>query len=113
MGLATSQIRLEFLTLYRDDLEYKMQLITQTKLQLASGETAILNAGTDLDPDSPEMKYLNQRCEKLKEIEKQLDASIQRYQTQLQAVDTELESAKKFVDADIKRSFSYGGGGGG
>ena len=111
MGLATSQIRLEFLTLYRDDLEFKMQLITQTKLQLSAGETAIMNAGTDLDPDSPEMKYLNQRCAKLQQIEKQLDASMEKYKSQLQAVDTELESARKVVDKDIERSFNYGGQG--
>jgi hypothetical protein len=110
MGLATSQIRIEFLTLYRDDLEYKVQLLTQTKLQLAAGETSAMSAGTDLDPDSPEMKFLNQRVAKLQQIEKQLDASLERYKTQLQAVDTEIESAHKFVENDIRRSFSYGGG---
>ena len=48
MGLATSQIRLIYLTLYRDDLEFKMQMITQTKMQISNSASALISVGSEL-----------------------------------------------------------------
>ncbi len=108
MGLATSQLQLIFYTLYRNDLEFKIQTIHQTKVQLSSSMNDLVNIGTDMDPDSPTLKRLEQRKAKLKLVEQKLDASLARYQTQLKSVDTLIESTKQRVDANIKSSFSYG-----
>lgn len=110
MGLISSQIRVAFLTLYRSDLEFRIQMLTQTRLQLSSSVNELVSVGTDLDPDSPEMKVLNSRQERLKMIDQKLDAELKRFQNQLQAVDTEIDSAQKFVDKNIKSTFSYAGG---
>lgn len=107
MGLVTSQIRLIYLTLYKSDLEHKIQLITQTKLNLSSSMTDLIHAGSDLDPDSPEVRMLEQRRARLELVEKKLDAEIERYKIQLNAVSTEIQSAEKIVESNIK-SFSYG-----
>ncbi|EKE02150.1 MAG: hypothetical protein ACD_20C00419G0013 [uncultured bacterium] len=106
MGLASSQIRLLYLTMFRSDLEYKIQLITQTKLHLSGSINELVSVGTDLDPKAPEMKLLEQRRERLYLVEKKLDATIERYKTQLKAIENEIEGAQKFVDNSVK-SFNY------
>jgi hypothetical protein len=113
MGLLTSQIRILYLTLYKSDLEFKIQQISQTKMNLSSTIESLtdLNAGSDLDPNSPEIKLLNQRQERLHLVEKKLDAEMERYQTQLNAVTVEIDSANKLLEGDVKSSFSYAGGG--
>lgn len=112
MGLATGQLRIVFLSLFQSDLEFRIQLITQTRLQLSSSMNELVGIGTDLDPESPELKLLEQRKHKLELIDKQLDAAMQRYQTQLKSVETEKQSAKEMLQKNIQDSFSYGGGGG-
>ncbi|MFA6989270.1 MAG: hypothetical protein WC197_04290 [Candidatus Gastranaerophilaceae bacterium] len=109
MSLVSSQLRLLFLTYRQHDLAYKIQLISETKMGLASSVNALLTVGTDLDPESPEMKKLELRKQKLAQLEKKLDAELMLYQNQLKMVETESESVKKMLDGDIKRSFSYGG----
>jgi len=106
MGLASSQLRLIYLTMFKSDLEYRIQLITQTKMHLSGSINDLVDAGSDLDPSAPEMKLLEQRRERLHLVEKKLDASIERYKTQLSAIQTEIEAAQKFVDNNVK-SFNY------
>jgi len=110
MGLATSQIRLIYLTMLRSDLEFKIQLITQSKISLTNSTSELIDAGNNLDPSSPEMKLLAQRQQRLQAIEKKLDATIERYKTMLNAVTTELQAAERFVSEDIRLSFNYSRG---
>jgi len=107
MGLVTSTIRLIYLNGYRLDLEYKMQLISVAKLNLSKSVNDLLNAGSDLEPDSPEMKALEKRKERLYMVEKQLDEQLQRYQVQLKMVEAEYESVQKQIDKNIQ--YAYGG----
>ncbi len=108
MGLLTGQDRLIYLKLYKNQLEYKIQLITQTQLQLSQNvmefETLV---GSELEVDSPEVKLLMAKQQKLKQIEKKLDVAVTRYQNTLKAVNQEIDSAQKLVDHEIKQSFSY------
>ena len=108
MSLVSSQIRLLFLTFRQHDLEYKIQLISETKMGISSSIGTLINVGTDLEPDSPEMKQLELRKHKLAQLEKKLDAELTLYQSQLKMVETESESVKQMLDKDIKRAFSYG-----
>jgi len=110
MGLFTSQIRLIFLTLYKDDLEYKMQLLSGTKLQILNSMNELISVGSDLDPDSPEMKLLEQRRQRLELVNKKLDSQLETYKTQLSAITNELESVNKMVENNAK-SFNYYRGG--
>ena len=53
MGLLTASARMFALNSQRLDLEYKIQLVSQAKTDLASQEAHLVNAGTDLSADSP------------------------------------------------------------
>lgn len=106
MGILTAQVRTQYLRLYESDLQFKIQMITQTKLNLSANINDLVNIGTDLDPDSPELKLLEQRRQKLKMVEDNLDAMIERYKVQLQAVQAEKQSADKYLQDGLK-VFSY------
>lgn len=111
MGLVSGIIRLQYLQQMQLDLEYKVQTLTQTKMQLSSQGVELVTVGSDLEPDSPEVKRLEARRQKLELMEKKIDAEILKYQNLLKMAETEMQSAQKIVDNSIKRSFSYGGGG--
>lgn len=108
MGLLVSQIRLMYLQHQRLDLEYKIQLITQTKMSLSASVSDLVQVGNDLDPESPTTKMLQQRQAKLKVLEAKLDQQMAAYQARLKMIDTEFESAKAMVDKNIQSSFTYG-----
>ena len=107
MGLATAQMRSIYLWLQRADLEYKIQLITEAKMNLGKTVSDLMNVGTDLLSDDPVVKKLEARKERLHMMEKQLDYQLAMYQSKLKMVDTELESSMKMVEKNIERSFKY------
>ncbi len=109
MGLVTTTVRMMYLNAYRLDLEYKIQLITTAKMGLSQSVSDLLNVGTDLDPENPVVKQLEQRKEKLYLLEKKLDMQLSQYNNKLKMIDTEIESCKAMFDKNVERSFSYGG----
>lgn len=108
MGLITSQIRLLYLQQSRLDLEYKIQLITQTKMGLMQSTSDLMQVGNDYGPESPTTKLLQQRQAKLKVLEDKLDMQMQEYQNRLKMINAEYESCKGLLDKNIESSFSYG-----
>ena len=108
MGLITSQIRLMYLQQQKLDLEYKLQLITQTKMGLSQSANDLLQVGNDFDPESPTTKMLQQRQAKLKVIEDKLEMQMQQYQNRLKMIESEYESCKGMLDKNIQKSFTYG-----
>ena len=107
MGMATSQLRLMYLNAYRLDLEYKVQLITEAKMNLSKTCTDLLNVGTDLDADDPLVKKLEARKERLNVMEKQLDMKMEQYKQKLQMIETEYSSCEQMLQKNIERSFKY------
>lgn len=108
MGLIAAVIRKQYLLAYKHDLEYKIQLITQAKMGLASSVSDLLNTGTDLDPENPVIKQLEQRKERLNLLEKKLDMEMNVYQAKLKAAELELESCNGMIEGNLKTAFSYG-----
>lgn len=106
MGLLVAQMRLAQINEYRSDLEYKIRLISSTKLDLSNQINELVGFGSDMDSDSPEMKALEKKKERLYVIEKALDQQLQRYQNQLQMIDAEEQSVKQQLEKAIQRSFS-------
>ena len=107
MGLITSQIRLMYLQQSRLDLEYKIQLITQARMNLAQSVTDLTQVGTDYDGDSPVAKMLAQRQAKLKVLEQKLEQQMQMYQARLQMIETEYKSCQEMMKKNIDSAFSY------
>lgn len=108
MGLIVAQIRLMYLQQQRLDLEYKIQLITQTKLGLSQSVSDLMQVGNDYDPESPTTKMLQQRQAKLKVLEQKLDQQMAMYTNRLKMIEAETESARAMLDKNIQQSFRYG-----
>ena len=96
-----------YLNAYRLDLEYKMQLITEAKMNLSKTCTDLINVGTDLSSDDPVVKMLEARKERLNQMEKKLDIQMQQYQQKLQMINQEYGSCEKMLSDNIQRSFKY------
>jgi len=103
MGLVVASVTKHYLINYRNDLEYKISLITQSKLNLAESANELLNVGTDLDPENPMIKQLEQRKERLNLLEKKLDNQLAEYKTKLEMVEKNLESCEKMEESAIGR----------
>lgn len=110
MGYVTASLRVLYLMQMRSDLEYKMMLITQASRDLSRSTSDILKITTDLDPDSPIVKNLNARMQKLQAIEKQLELKMEHYSTRLKAIEEEINATKGMIDSGMKRIFSHGSG---
>lgn len=106
MGLLIAQMRLAQINEYRSNLEYQIQLVSSTKLDLSAQINEIVGLGSDMDPDSPEMKALEKKKERLYQVEKALDQQLQRYQSQLQMIEAEEQGVKESLQKAIQRSFS-------
>lgn len=107
MGILTDSVRVQYLTNLKIDLEYKIQLITQSRMGLTQSASDLMQVGTDYSPDSPVVKQLNQRQAKLKVLEQKLEQQMQQYQMQLQMVTTELQSCRSRLNQSIGQAFTY------
>jgi DNA repair ATPase RecN len=105
MGLVSGLIRQQAMQDMALDLEYKIQTLSATKMQLASQGLDLVTIGTDMDIDSPELKHLEARREKLQLMEKKIDAEMTKCQTMLKMAEKEMENAQKMVDNGINRIF--------
>ena len=106
MGLLTANMRMCYLNAQKLDLEYKIQLVSKAKMDLSSQSAELISAGTDLDPNSPVVKQLEARREKLQMLEKKLDQQMLAYQSKLALVETEFKSAQKMFQNNVG-SVSY------
>ncbi len=107
MGLIVAHIRAMYLQQQKLDLEYKIQLITQTRMGLSKSVDDLMQVGNDFDPESPTTKMLQQRQAKLKVLEQKLDQQMNQYKVRLNMIDAELQSARQMRDDSIKEAFSY------
>ena len=107
MGILTDTMRMQYLNCVKMDLEYKVQLVTQARMDLTAMNQDLLQVGNDYDPDSPIVKTLQQRQAKLKAMEQKLEQQMNSYQLRLKMVETELESCRARLDKNIQKAFSY------
>ena len=101
MGLIAATVNTQYLIAYKNELEYKITLINQAKMGLSDSTSDLLTAGTDLDPENPAVKQLEQRRERLNLLEKKLDMQLEEYETKLKMVDKNLEASKQMADKSI------------
>lgn len=101
MGLIAATITKQQLMAYKNELEYKMTLIRQAKLGLSSSAEDLLNAGTDMDPESPMVKQLEQRKERLNLLEKKLDTQLDEYEVKLQMIEKNIEHCDEMIKGSI------------
>ncbi|MBR2525011.1 hypothetical protein IKE67_00955 [bacterium] len=102
MGVLTSSLRMFTLQSQRSDLTYKIDLISQAKANLTAQNAQLINAGTDLSADSPVLKQLEARKERLHLLEKKLDQQLLQYQTQLSMIDAQMKHCSSDFDSSVK-----------
>jgi len=107
MGVLVAASRLMYITGYRHDLEYKIQLINTSRTNLLSSINESMANGADMEPDSPEVKLMEQRKQRLMLIDKKLEMELQQYQTQLQMINAEENSVNQSLQQNIERSYKH------
>lgn len=75
---------------------------------LSQSVSDLLNVGTDLDPENPVVKQLEQRKAKLNLLEKKLDMQMNEYQEKLKMVEKEMDSCDSMFESNMKTAFAYG-----
>lgn len=103
MGLLAAALTKQYMIAYQNELEYKIMLITQAKMSLSDSESELLNVGTDMDPQNPVVKQLEQRKERLNLLEKKLDMQLAEYKAKLEMVEKNLQMAEKMESDAIGR----------
>lgn len=105
MGAISSLSRLLMYKQYYSDLTAKIQLASSAKIRLAESVSDLLNMGTDLDKDSPELKTLEKRQKRLELVEKKIEERVTRYEAQLKMVEQEIQNCQQAVDKGIQMTF--------
>ena len=90
------------------DLKYKIDEIEQTKASLLSASDDLMPVGTDYDPESPVMKTLKARQERVKIIEKQLDKKLDDYKRQLEVAELQYQNVSTKASSAIANEFGGG-----
>ncbi len=107
MALASNEIKQQQAIAMIHDIDNVLTRLNQVKVGLLSQVTDLLNFGSSLDVDSPEMKTIERRRQQLAAYEKRIDAEIQAYQNRKKVAEAILNNASQNVDAAIAR---IGGG---
>lgn len=107
MGYAIAAMESISLNAERLDLEYKLQLIADAKMNLGKTISDLMDVGTDLEPDSPVVKKLEQRKERLHLLEKKLDLQMEQYKQRLKAIDVAYQSAEQMMQKNVQRAFAF------
>ena len=108
MGFVTDTIRLFYLNQLKSDLSHKIRLINEAKLDMERSVTSLMEVGTDLDPDSPIIKNMKARRDKMELVERELNQKLTLYQSKLAAVDEEIKEVRGLVKNDAQTEFKYG-----
>lgn len=104
MGLTAATVNQQYLIAYKNDLEYKISLINQTKMNLADSSRDLITVGADMDPDNPAVRQLEQRRARLNLLEKKLDMEMEEYQTKLKMVEEGMKTNNEMIDKNISTS---------
>ena len=110
MGFVMSSIRLIYLVQLRNDLQHKLMLHTEAKMDLSKEINDLTGVGTKLTPDNPMVQGMKVKRDKLKLVEQEMDKELEELKMKLQAVNQEIQEARQLTMENVKESFSYGQG---
>lgn len=102
MGLIAATITKQSMIAYKNELEYKKLLITQALMGLSDSTKDLMNVGTDMDPENPVVKQLEQRKERLNLLEKKLNLELTEYNEKLEMVEANLKAAEAMEKSAIQ-----------
>ena len=94
MGIIASTMRLLTLTAYKNQLEMRVQGVTENLVGLQAQIDELVTIGADLDP--------------LNLIEKKLEMMQKQFQAKLEAVNQEIQSCQQMLSGNIQGgAFKY------
>lgn len=107
MGYVSDCIRLTDLSGQRRDLKNKIQQITMTRQELKNINNDLMKPGTTYDPNSPVMKTMQERQEKIRILEDKLAQEMESYSLQLDAVEAERKACLSRIKEETVEEFTY------
>ena len=108
MGLVASTMRLLTLTAQKNQLEMRIQSVTENLAGLQAEINDLVSIGADLDADSDALKDLKAKKERLNLVEKKLEMMQKQFQAQLEAVNQEIQGCQQMLSGNIQSGiFSY------
>ena len=111
MGFLTSFSRSMYLTNYINTLQIQLDDITSEQIALSNTVSQLQSQISEInDNDSAAVKQLFARKTELEALDKQLSQRLEKIKHQLQAANTEKQSADQMLQLNIQRSFTYMGG---
>lgn len=102
MGLLDATYTKQQYIAQKHDIERDMNQIRQAKMGLTDASKDLLNAGTDMDPENPVIKQLEERKARLALLEKKLDMQMNDYEVKLEMINSNI----KKCDETIKNSIN-------
>ncbi len=107
MGFLTVFAREMYLTCNVNQLQMKIKNITEQRMDLTETITQFTTQISDIaDNDSPTVKKLKARMAELENLDKQLEMRMKKFQTQLDAANTELKATTESRQQLVQSSFS-------
>jgi hypothetical protein len=88
------------------DLEWQIQLITQSLMQMTNTTGALFTLSADLEPESPTYQSIMTRLNGIQMNEKSLSFQKQRIEQQYKALEKERDSLKSLLDKGVEQ-FKY------
>lgn len=104
MGVLVSATRLMYLTGQRHDLEYQIDLINSSRANILASINTMIPNGADMEPDSPEVKLLEQRKQRLMLIDKKLEQDLMHAQTKLDMLNAEEQKVQRKLQEQTQRA---------
>jgi hypothetical protein len=104
MGVLVSATKLMYLTGARHDLEYQVDSINTARANLLSSINTLIPNGADMEPDSPEVKLLEQRKQRLMLIDKKLEQDLLHAQTKLDAIKSEEQQVSRKLQEQTQKA---------
>lgn len=101
MGLIDASLTKQQLIGQKHDIERDMNEIRQAKMGLTDAGRDLIHAGTDMDPENPVIKQLEERKARLTLLEKDLDMKMDRYEVQLAMVNKNIGKCDETIKSSI------------
>jgi len=106
MAVLANSMRLQTLISYRNQLEMRLQGVTEDMMALQSQVDELVSIGSDLDPDSESLKELKVKKERLNLIEKKLEVQQKQWQAKLEAVNQEIQGCEQNLSKSIQNAYT-------
>lgn len=107
MGFLVAFSRKMYLTSYIHNIQAQLNDMTAQKLEFTNLIAQLNSDINDIgNSDSPSVKKMKSELAAIEALEKRLDMKIQKLQTQMEAANTELQSADSALSNGIQSSFN-------